>query len=255
MVARTGLEDRVLQNELEGCRSYAQNVHHRLVLGSGERCMKAKRLAGLSVFVVICCAAIVVAGGGLAFLRRPVGAAYLALWIAWWLLIAVGRQRGTPSAHDRSQWLILVLGIVALAGVILMPPWEYARFSGPIPRDGPLAWAGLALFAAGIALQAAAFWSLRGLYTSRLGVQPGHRLVTSGPYRLVRHPGYPSNLLCLGGMALALRSLVGLGLTLFVVPLVVRRIEREEEMLAAEFGQGYERYRQQVRWRLSPYVF
>jgi hypothetical protein len=135
----------------------------------------------LPLVVVICCATIVVAGGGQALLRRPEGAAYLALWIAWWPLIALGRQRGTPSAYDRSQRLILVLGIVALVSFILMPPWEYARFSGPIPRDGPLAWAVLALFAAGIALQAAAFWSLRGLYTSRLGVQPGHRLVTSGP--------------------------------------------------------------------------
>ena len=75
--------------------------------------------------------------GWLAFLRRPVGAVYLILWVVWWLLIAIGRQRGTPSAYDRSQRVILVLGIVALVGFILMPPWEYARFSGPIPRDGP----------------------------------------------------------------------------------------------------------------------
>jgi protein-S-isoprenylcysteine O-methyltransferase Ste14 len=217
--------------------------------------MKTKRLVGLSAFMAICCVLIVFAGGGLAFLRRPVGAAYLALWIAWWLLIAIGRQRGVPSAYDRSQRVILALGIVALVGLILVPPWEYTHFSGPIPRDGPLAWFGLGLFGAGILLQASAFRALRGLYTLRLGVQPEHRLVTSGPYRLVRHPGYLSNLLCLAGMGLALSSLVGLGLTLFVVPLFVRRIAREEEMLAAEFGQEYQRYRQQTRWRLIPYIF
>jgi protein-S-isoprenylcysteine O-methyltransferase Ste14 len=217
--------------------------------------VQTKRLAGLSVFVAICCVLIVVAGGGLAFLRRPVGAASLALWIVWWGLIAVGRQRGVPSAYDRSQRLILALGIVALVGLIMVPPWEYAHFSGPIPRDGPLAWFGLALFAAGIALQATAFWALRGQYTSRLGVQPGHRLVANGPYRLVRHPGYLSNLLCLAGIGLALSSLAGLGLTLFVVPLVVRRIFGEEEMLAAKFGQEYERYRLQTKWRLIPRVF
>jgi protein-S-isoprenylcysteine O-methyltransferase Ste14 len=213
------------------------------------------RLVGLSAFVAICCVLIVVAGGGLAFLQRPVGATYLALWIGWWGLIAVGRQRGVPSTYDRSQRGILALGIVALVGLIVVPPWEYARFHGPIPRDGLLAWTGLALFAAGIALQSAAFWALRGLYTSRLGVQPGHRLVTSGPYRLVRHPGYLSNLLCLAGIGLALSSLAGLGLTLFVVPLVARRISHEEEMLIAALGPDYERYRQQVRWRLIPYVF
>jgi protein-S-isoprenylcysteine O-methyltransferase Ste14 len=217
--------------------------------------MKTKRLVGLSIFIVLCAALIVAMGGGMAFLRRSVGAAYLTLWIVWWLLIAVGRQRGAPSAYDRSQRVILALGIVALVGLVLLPPWEYARFSGPIPRNGPLAWIGLTLFAGGIVLQGAAFWALRGLYTSRLGVQPGHRLVTNGPYRLVRHPGYLSNLFCLAGSGLALSSLVGLGLTLFVVPLILRRIEREEEMLVAELGQEYERYRQHTRWRLIPYVF
>lgn len=217
--------------------------------------MKTKRLVGLLVFIILCCAIIAAVGGGLAFLRRPVGAIYLVLWVVWWLLIAVGRQRGAPSAYDRSQRVTLALGIVALVGFILVPPWEYAHFSGPIPRDGPLAWFGLALFAAGILLQATAFWALRGLYTSRLGVQPEHRLVTSGPYCLIRHPGYLSNLICLAGIGLALSSLVGLGLTLFVVPLIVWRIGHEEEMLAAEFGQAYQRYRQQTKWRLIPRIF
>jgi hypothetical protein len=132
------------------------------------------------VFILLCCVLIVVAGGGMAFLRWPPGGVYLILWVVWWLLIAVGRLRGLPSAYDRSQRVILALGIVVLVGLILVPRWEVALLAGPIPRDGPLAWFGLALFAAGIALQAAAFWALRGLYTLRLGVQPGHRLVTSG---------------------------------------------------------------------------
>ena len=37
--------------------------------------------------------------------------------------------------------------------------------------------------------------------------------------------------------------------------LIVRRIQSEEAMLAAAFGEDYERYRQQVPWRLVPYVF
>jgi protein-S-isoprenylcysteine O-methyltransferase Ste14 len=217
--------------------------------------VKDRRLVGLLFFVLVCCVVIVIAGGGWTFVQRPVGAVYLALWSGWWLLIAVGRQRGVASAYNRSQRLIYTLGIVALVGLVVVPPWEYAHCPGPIPRDGPLAWIGLALFAVGIVLQAATFRVLRGLYTSRLGIQPGHRLVTVGPYGLVRHPGYLSNLLCLAGIGLALSSLVGLGLTLFVVPLIVRRIEGEEKMLVAEFGQEYERYRQQVQWRLIPYVF
>ncbi|HSJ54031.1 MAG TPA: isoprenylcysteine carboxylmethyltransferase family protein [Anaerolineae bacterium] len=217
--------------------------------------MKTARFIGLLFFVLLCCVVIVIAGGGWSFLRRPVGAIYMALWIVWWLLIATGRQRGVRSTYNRSQRVVYALGVVALVALVVVPPWEYAHLTGPIPRDGPLAWLGLALLAAGIGLQAAAFRALRGLYTSRLGMQPGHRLVTGGPYGLVRHPGYLSNLLCLAGIGLALSSLVGLGLALFVVPLIVWRISGEEEMLAAELGEEYERYRQQTRWRLLPLVY
>jgi len=217
--------------------------------------MVTRRAMGLLIFTAACCALIAVAGGGTVFVQRPVGVTYLVLWSGWWLVIAVGRRRGAKSADDKSQRTVLALGILALIGLILLPPWEYAHFAGPIPRDGLLAWAGLCLFAAGIALQSAAFRALRGFYTSRLGMQPGHRLVTGGPYRWVRHPGYLSNLVCLTGMGLALSSIAGLALTIFVVPLVVWRIAREEEMLVVEFGEAYQVYRQQTRWRLIPFIY
>ena len=138
--------------------------------------------------------------------------------------------------------------------LVIAPPWEYAHLAGPIPRDGPLAWVGLVLFAGGVVLQAAAIRALHGLYTTRLGMQPGHRLVTSGPYRVVRHPGYLSQIMCMTGIGLALSSLVGLGLAVFVLPLFVYRMGEEETMLLAAFGEEYRAYKERVRWRLFPLV-
>ncbi len=215
----------------------------------------ARHLIGRLIFIAISCLIIILAGGGVAFVRRPVGVTYLALWVAWWIVLALGRRRGVPSEYDRKQRVIVSLGTAALAVVIIASPWEYAHFAGPIPRDGTLAWAGLVLFAVGIVLQAAALWVLRGFYTSRLGLQPGHRLVASGPYRIVRHPGYLSNLMCMMGIGLALSSLLALGSTILVVPLIVWRIEREEEMLLTQFGVVYEAYKQKTKWRLIPGVF
>lgn len=215
----------------------------------------ARHLIGRLIFIAISCLIIILAGGGVAFVRRPVGVTYLALWVAWWIVLALGRRRGVPSEYDRKQRVIVGLGTVALAVFIAASPWEYAHFAGPIPRDGALAWAGLVLFAVGIVLQAAALWVLRGFYTSRLGVQPGHRLVASGPYRIVRHPGYLSNLMCMMGIGLALSSLLALGSTILVVPLILWRIEREEEMLLTQFGVVYEAYKQKTKWRLIPGVF
>jgi protein-S-isoprenylcysteine O-methyltransferase Ste14 len=142
-----------------------------------------------------------------------------------------------------AEWAFRTAFWVLIGG--LLPMRGY--FPGPIPQNGPLAWIGLALLAAGIVLQATALWSLQGLYTSRL--------VTRGPCRPVRHPGNLSGLLCLVGIGLTLSHLVGLGLMLFVEPLVARRIEREKERLAAEPRQEYERYQQQVRWCLVVNLF
>ena len=211
---------------------------------------------GYLVFIAVSSVLVVLAGGGLPFLWRPVGVIYLGLWVMWWMVRFVGMQRGVRSTYDQKQRRMVVLSASAVIPLLVIaPPWEYAHLAGPIPRDGPLAWAGLVLFAGGVVLQAAAIRALHGLYTTRLGMQPGHRLVTSGPYRVVRHPGYLSQIMCMTGIGLALSSLVGLGLAVFVLPLFVYRMGEEETMLLAEFGEEYQAYVQRVRWRLFPLVY
>ncbi len=80
------------------------------------------------------------------------------------------------------------------------------------------------------------------------------RVVTSGPYRFVRHPMYSGALLMVLFTPLALGSWIGLP---FVVPLVLviaARLLSEEKFLAANL-RGYEDYRQKVRYRLIPLVW
>lgn len=215
---------------------------------------KTARGLGVLVFALITAAAMAAAGGGWSFIRRPLTATFLGLWSSWWLAIALGRQRGAPSSYDRSQRGIMALGILALVALVIAVPWEYAHFTGPLPRGGVSAWAGLVVLAWGIVLQVAAFRALRGFYTSRLGIQPEHHLVSSGPYRWIRHPGYLSNILCLAGIGLALSSLIGLAISLAVIPLILARSEKEEAMLVAEFGDAYRQYQSRTH-RFIPGVF
>jgi protein-S-isoprenylcysteine O-methyltransferase Ste14 len=215
----------------------------------------SKRLFGYLIFIAASSVLIALAGGGLFFLRHPLGITYLVLWVAWWLVRLVGMRRGVPSAYDQKQRpMVRLSGATVIPLLILVPPWEYARVAGPIPRNGPLAWVGLIVFAAGILLQFLALQALHGLYTTRLGVQPGHRLVTSGPYRVVRHPGYLSQIMCMTGIGLAMSSLIGLGLVVLVLPLFSYRMREEEAMLLAEFGEEYLSYMQRTKWRLLPLV-
>lgn len=208
---------------------------------------------GRVLFALVTSVIVVLAGGGLAFLLRPVGAVYVVLWMAYWLVQA-GRRRGQASSYDRKQRIVYVSGVIVIPVLVVVVPLEYAHFTGPIPRDGSVSWAGLALFALGITVLAAAMRTLGELYTSYLGIQPRHRLVTFGPYRYVRHPGYLGELLSMFGIGLSLSSVVGLALALLSLLLVLKRIKPEEEMLTAEFGDEYRKYMDRTK-RLIPFIY
>ena len=74
------------------------------------------------------------------------------------------------------------------------------------------------------------------------GVQPGHKLVTSGVYGVIRHPSYLGLLVNSLGWALAFRSGVGVLLTVLLIPPLLARIRAEERMLRTEFGSEYDLY-------------
>ncbi len=90
--------------------------------------------------------------------------------------------------------------------------------------------------------------------SATIEVSADQRVISTGPYRHVRHPMYAGGLLLVAATPLALGSLVALPLVLpFVAVLVVRLLD-EERMLSAELA-GYREYCRQVRFRLVPHVW
>ena len=205
-------------------------------------------------FIALTSLVIVYVGGGLAFIRKPIPMIYLLFWVMWWAITMAGRQQGTTTKYHRQSLVVLVSSILSFPALALAPEWEYVTFSGPLPRDSWPSWIGLFLFAVGIALQAWSMWQLRGYFTVRLGVQLQQKLVTSGPYSIVRHPGYFSYLLSIIGIGLALSSLITLGLAVLVVIFLVWRIETEEQMLIEAFGDSYLEYRKRTKC-LVPLIY
>ena len=82
----------------------------------------------------------------------------------------------------------------------------------------------------------------------------GQRIVTAGPYGLVRHPMYSGALLYMIGMPLLLGSWYGLAAVPLLVAGLSTRIGLEERTLRGEFP-DYARYAARVRYRLIPYVW
>ena len=178
----------------------------------------------------------------------------VAFWLVFEFVMRI-RQRLLADGPPSRDWTFVVL-IPALAGSIIAA--EVLGRRGGLPWPGGLVWpvvAGLVLIVAGIALRAWSIASLGRFFQYRIQVQPGHQVVTRGPYRYVRHPSYTGIALVLAGIALACGdawSLVAVAV-LGGAGLAVR-IHAEERQLAQTLGAEYERFAA-GRKRLIPGVW
>jgi protein-S-isoprenylcysteine O-methyltransferase Ste14 len=88
----------------------------------------------------------------------------------------------------------------------------------------------------------------------RIQSDRGHAVCDSGPYRIVRHPGYAGNLLPLVGTALALSSLWTIIPALAALIIIVTRTALEDKTLHEELP-GYPEFAERVRYRLLPRIY
>jgi protein-S-isoprenylcysteine O-methyltransferase Ste14 len=119
----------------------------------------------------------------------------------------------------------------------------YTDRKGLWTLDGDtLRWLGVVLFAARGALRIWPVFVLGRRFSGLVAIQPGHTLVTSGVYGVIRHPSYLGLLVNSLGWALAFRSGVGLLLTALMIPPLLARIRAEERLLRTQFGGEYDAY-------------
>ncbi len=109
------------------------------------------------------------------------------------------------------------------------------------------------LFLCGFAI---VFWTMNvNSYASRtIQVEPGQKVISSGPYRLVRHPLYSGSIVMWVSTPLVLGSFVAVPLFALLVPFYVLRLLNEEKILHQELP-GYSEYCQKTRFRLLPFVW
>ncbi len=180
--------------------------------------------------------------------------ASVAVFAAPLLVLAIGRARGARVAAHR--------GAAARAPVVA----NFAAFSVFFPalvlfRADPEGLAALLMAATGCLLAAGgavvllrsrrelgAAWSLVPTADAATG------LVTTGPYRVVRHPIYLSFFVLTAGDTLAFASWPALVVMLgAIMPSFFWRASREEDVLRQTFGERYELYRRQTRM-IIPYL-
>jgi protein-S-isoprenylcysteine O-methyltransferase Ste14 len=155
--------------------------------------------------------------------------------------------------EDRSnRWVLVALTVLGLLAAYL--PAYTDRIGFWVIDGGVTRWIGVVLFTLGGVLRLSAVFVLGDRFSGLVAIQPGHRLVTTGLYRRIRHPSYLGMMINSLGWALAFRSGVGILLTaLMLVPLLAR-IQAEERFLQSEFGAEYGTYRTRT-WRLVPGLY
>lgn len=161
------------------------------------------------------------AGGAPAALAAGLLAAYLL-----WLLLEVPvtfRRAAAPPAESRTL-VAYALGRLAVIGSAALGPMSWTRWS-------PWLVAPLALFAVGVTVRQVAIRTLGRFYTHHVMRQDGHLIVTTGPYRLIRHPAYAGMLLANLGFVVFFLSVYSAVAMVALTAAVIWRLRREERLL------------------------
>ena len=186
--------------------------------------------------------------------------------VAWSLLVAFlvlqrvlrrGEEarslRPLPADRGSTRLVGAAFGLGLLA--LVVAPALNAYGVADMDLGSVVGWVGVAVMVGGIAMR---LWSqavLGRYYTSTLRHAADQAVVASGPYRLLRHPGYGGLLLAWLGAGLATANwAVALAIALLMVVTYSYRIAAEEAMLLGAFGDRYKEYMART-WRLVPYVY
>jgi len=162
------------------------------------------------------------------------------------------RMTGGPTAEKRPmQKLIMWFASIGFIALIVVPPIGYRLHGSTLPPSVNLI---------GDALVAIGFYLIFLVYrentftSATIEVAENQRVISTGPYAIVRHPMYASASLYLAGTPLALGSLWGFVPLALMIPVLIWRLLDEERFLAKSLS-GYTDYQSRVRHRLIPFVW
>jgi protein-S-isoprenylcysteine O-methyltransferase Ste14 len=181
------------------------------------------------------------------------GLAFKLLWVGWllyWIVCAYGNKRTVE--RPRSPWRpLFVIGLVVL--LLLFHGRSQLWDKQVLPGSFALSTLGLALCAVGLAF---AIWA-RNILGTNWSANPvlkeNHELITSGPYRYVRHPIYTGLLLAIFGTALASGTFGSFILFIYVAVGLHFKAKVEEGLMLRQFPDAYPEYTRKTK-SIIPFI-
>ncbi len=165
-----------------------------------------------------------------------------------------GRSARSVESPDAGSIKVLIIGMQIVFMAAFPLSWmQSGRFQQDC--DVPVFLVGLALLMCGSLLRQHCWRMLGASFTGDVQAHEGQEIVTSGAYRLLRHPSYTAGIMMYAGIGFGLGSWVST--FLFVAGSVVTyayRISVEERFLLKTVGESYREF-MKTRKRLIPYVY
>jgi protein-S-isoprenylcysteine O-methyltransferase Ste14 len=162
------------------------------------------------------------------------------------------RMKSGPTAErEPAQRRIMAFASVLFCAIIILPSVDHRFGWSSVPVAVAILGDGLVILGFAIILRV---FRENSFASAIIEVSAGQKVVSTGPYALVRHPMYAGALPLLIGIPLALGSWWGLAPAALVSGAIVWRLLEEERYLARNLA-GYQEYQRRVRWRLAPGVW
>jgi protein-S-isoprenylcysteine O-methyltransferase Ste14 len=162
------------------------------------------------------------------------------------------RMKGGPAAEKRpAQKLIMLVVSIGFLALLVVPGLDRRFGWSRVP---------IVVVVLGHLMVATGFFLIALVYrentftSATIEIAVNQKVISTGPYAIVRHPMYASASLYLFGTPLALGSYWDLLPVAAMIPFLIWRIFDEERLLATELP-GYIEYEKRVRYRLLPYVW
>ena len=222
--------------------------------------LNIKAFGGLLFLLLVMAALLFIPAGTLAYWQAWV---FLAVYFAASLAITLylikkdpalleRRMSGGPAAEKEPIQKIIMsfvslgfIGLFVLAGLDHRFAWSHMPPSAALAGDAlvVLGWIGI-------------FFVFRenAFASATIELAPDQKVISTGPYALVRHPMYAGGLVMFLGISIALGSWWGLLVLAAMMPALLWRLLDEEKFLARNLT-GYREYQKRVRYRLIPRVW
>jgi protein-S-isoprenylcysteine O-methyltransferase Ste14 len=176
---------------------------------------------------------------------------FLVGWIAFWGYWLVAAMGTKPGSHNWTRFAGFRVGIIVI--VLLLLRLGVLKGRQATVTD-PLLWGiGLAAFALGLALAVWARVYLSGNWGMPMSQKVEPELVTTGPYRRVRHPIYSGIILAMIGTAIAVSVYWLIAIALFGGYFIYSAV-MEERYMAGQFPDSYPGYKKSTKM-LIPFLF